>query len=71
MHLRGRRRDTGLMVFGVILLLVGGYYFLRNTLGFAIGDIDWDAVWPVLVIVIGSVIFLGALNRTNQGEPKV
>jgi hypothetical protein len=69
MHLREHRRDSAAVVFGAVLLLVGGFYLLRNTLGLSL-DIDWDAVWPIAVIVIGAAIVIGALNRANEGEPK-
>ena len=57
-------RDWGGLIFAVILLLTGGYFLLRNTLGIAMPDIDWDALWPVLVILIG----IGALLRGWTGH---
>lgn len=60
---RSRGVDVGMLVFGAIVLFVGGYYLLRNTLGLDIGELDWDMVWPVLVIGIGLSILLGVVRR--------
>ena len=57
-------RDWGGLIFAVILLLTGGYFLLRNTLGIAMPDIDWNALWPVLVILLG----IGALARGWTGH---
>jgi divalent metal cation (Fe/Co/Zn/Cd) transporter len=65
-----RRFDFGALLIGAIILFVGGYYFLRNTLGFNMGELDWEPIWPVLVIVLGASILLGALARRNSDEPK-
>ena len=63
---RDRRTDIGWIIVGGILVLVGGFYVLRNTIGL---DLNWDAVWPFIVLGLG-VIFLGSavLNRGSQ-EP--
>ena len=43
MEVRGRgRRDAGGIVFGAILLLVGGYYLLQQTFGLNLPDLNWD-----------------------------
>ena len=57
-------RDWGGLIFAVLLLLTGGYFLLRNTLGIAMPDIDWDALWPVLVILLG----MGVLARGWTGH---
>lgn len=64
-------RDEGGIVFGVIVLLVGGYFLLRNTLGISIPDINWDQVWPVAVVLLGLLIVYRALSRDRGGaEPR-
>jgi hypothetical protein len=60
-----RRRDLGGVVFGVILLLVGGYYLLDQTLGLALPELDWDKIWPIIVIAFGAVIVYGAWSRNR------
>lgn len=63
---RHRRRDRGGIVFGVILLLVGGYYLLQQTLGLNLPDLNWDQLWPVIVMIIGGVIVYGAWSRNRE-----
>jgi NADH:ubiquinone oxidoreductase subunit 4 (subunit M) len=65
-----RRLDIGAVVLGAVILFAGGYYFLRNTLGFNLGELDWEPIWPVLVIALGVSILFGALIRTNRDQPK-
>jgi hypothetical protein len=67
MEVRGHgRRDAGGIVFGVILLLVGGYYLLQQTFGINLPDLNWDQIWPVLVIALGLVVLYGAWSRSKQ-----
>lgn len=63
--------DLGAMLFGAILLLAGGYFLLRNTLGFDIPDLDWDMIWPVIIIAIGVVVLYEAWMRRGRdtGSP--
>jgi hypothetical protein len=61
-------RSGGRVIFGLILLFVGGYYFLRNTLGFDLGELDEEAVWPVIVLVLGALILARGLAR-RPGAP--
>jgi len=70
MNGRTRRFDVGAMVLGGIILFAGAYYFLRNTLGFNLGELDWEPIWPILVIVLGGSILYRALTTTHREEPK-
>lgn len=60
-----RQLDGGGLVLGGILLLVGVYYLFQQTLGFNLPDLNWEQIWPVLLIVIGGLILYGAWNRRN------
>lgn len=63
---RSRRRgsDSSALFWGVLLLIVGIWFFLRETLGMDLPSIRWDTVWPILLIAIGAlVIFRGLRNR--------
>jgi hypothetical protein len=66
--MRRRRSDFGALVFGAIILFVGGYYLLRNTLGWDLDELNWEPIWPVLVIVLGLAILYGALVRSQHEE---
>lgn len=70
MNGRTRRFDVGAVVLGAIILFAGAYYFLRNTLGFNLDELDWDPIWPILVIVLGGSILYRALTTTHREEPK-
>jgi phage shock protein PspC (stress-responsive transcriptional regulator) len=62
---RRRNGGGGALVFGVILILVGAYFLVRQY----IPAIDLDLIWPVVVIVVGGLLVLGALragDRTNR-----
>jgi LiaI-LiaF-like transmembrane region len=65
-HRQRRRRDTGGLIFGGILLLVGIYYLLQQTLGFDLPDLDWDQLWPILLIILGGGILWSAWSRRRE-----
>jgi len=70
MHVAGRRVDVGALIFGAILLLVGGYYLLVNTFGVQLPDLDWDQIWPIAVIVLGiSVVAKAVQSRGSTDRP--
>jgi phage shock protein PspC (stress-responsive transcriptional regulator) len=55
---RAGRDAGGALVFGVILILVGGYFLIREY----VPQIDTDIVWPIVVIVVGLLLLFGALR---------
>jgi hypothetical protein len=55
--------DNGTVVWGLILIVVGGWFFLDQTLGFRMPDLDWSAIWPIGLIVIGGAVILQGLGR--------
>ena len=59
---RGR---TASLVFGVIILLVGLWFFASRTLGLDLPDIEWSQLWPLLLIGLGAWIVLGAMRRNR------
>jgi hypothetical protein len=62
---RDRRRTGAGLIIGAVLVLIGGFYLLSNTFGL---DLEWDAVWPIAVIVLGGAVILGALARASGEE---
>jgi type VI protein secretion system component VasF len=65
-HRVDRAVDTGAIVWGAILLAIGGWFFLDQTLGIRLPSVDWGDFWPVILIVIGGVvIFQGMRRRTG------
>lgn len=57
-HERGDGRDP--LLFGLILILVGAYFLARAY----VPTLDADRAWPVIPVVIGAVLLLGAVRRT-------
>jgi hypothetical protein len=65
---RSRRNDpgrTGTIVFGVILLAVGLWFFADQTLGLDMPRLSWSELWPVLLIGIGAWVVLGSMRRSR------
>ena len=57
------RIDTGTIVWGLVLVAVGGWFFLDRTLGLDLPEIDWGDVWPIVLIVMGIAVILRGLAR--------
>jgi len=68
MHLAGHKVDVGALIFGAILLLVGGYYLLVNTFGMDLPELDWDQIWPIAIIGLGLAVLARAVaSRSGSG----
>jgi hypothetical protein len=50
------RIDAGSLFFGIVLLFVGVFYILRNNFGWQLGEIDWDLIWPIIVLSLGASV---------------
>ena len=62
-----RERETNIasMVVGIILLVIGVWYLLDQTLGLAMPRIDWSDFWPIILIAIGGVmLYRSAVRRS-------
>ncbi len=59
----GRQRDNGALVWGLILLAIGVWFLLDQTLHVALPDIDWSQAWPVILIVLGGIVIFQSLGR--------
>ena len=66
---RSIRTNGGGLILAVVLILVGGYYFLRNTLGLDLGELDDDAVWPIIVIAFGAWILYRNIGSGETRRP--
>lgn len=66
-----RRAEGGLpggLIMGVILILIGGYFLLRQWLP----AIDFEWIWPAALIALGGLLLVGSLGRSSQppgGQP--
>lgn len=53
------------LIFGVIILLVGLWFFASRTLGLDLPDISWSQLWPLILIGVGAWIVYGAMRRNR------
>jgi len=61
-----RGYNNGGLLFGLILVIVGAYFLLRNYFPL----IDLGFTWPLLIIAIGGVLIIGALGIGRGGPPR-
>ena len=47
-------------MFGAVLILLGAWFLVDQYV-----DVDWNLLWPVVVIGLGVVLMVGAMRR-NQ-----
>lgn len=55
---RERHDGTGSVILGLILILVGGFFLLRMYIPW----LDAGRFWPLLLVIIGLVLILGAIR---------
>lgn len=55
-------RNSSVLI-GVGLILLGAWFLVDRYLSIRI---DWDLVWPVVVIALGAVLVAGAVRRSNR-----
>jgi phage shock protein PspC (stress-responsive transcriptional regulator) len=59
---RHRREGGGAFVFGLILIFVGAYFLLRQY----VPNLDFDLIWPLIVIGGGVLFIVAAFSRPSQ-----
>jgi hypothetical protein len=65
MDRRDRLPGIGALLIGSVLILVGGYYVLRNNLGVELGPLDGDLIWPAIVVILGLLVIVRSTRRTD------
>ena len=60
---RSRESNIASMVVGIILLVIGVWYLLDQTLGIVMPRIDWGDLWPILLIAIGGIMLVRSARR--------
>jgi hypothetical protein len=58
-----RESNIASMVVGIILLVIGVWYLLDQTLGLQMPRIDWGDFWPILLIAIGGIMLVRSARR--------
>ncbi len=66
---RRDERDAGRtasVLFGLVFLGLGLWFFADQTLGYQLPRISWSQLWPVTLIVIGLWVVLGSMRRGSR-----
>jgi hypothetical protein len=58
-----RNGRNGSLVLGIVILAVGLWYFADRTLGLNLPRLNWDDLWPIILIAIGAWIIAGPYLR--------
>jgi hypothetical protein len=53
------------LIFGVIILIIGIWYFATRTLGLDLPDFDWGNLWPLILIGIGVLVVYRSIQRNR------
>ncbi len=51
------------LVVGLVLLVIGVWYLLDQTLDLDMPRIDWSDFWPIILIAIGGIMLYRAATR--------
>lgn len=57
---------TASVLFGLVILGLGLWFFAEHTLGMELPRIRWSQAWPVFLIGIGLWVVLGSLRRGSR-----
>ncbi len=49
----------GPLIMGVVLLVVGGAFLLRNL---GVVDLDWGLLWPLILVLVGLIVLVAAVR---------
>lgn len=58
---REHRDPMGALLFGLVLILVGGFFLVRAY----IPAFDAGQAWPILLVIIGLVLLVGSVRRQS------
>lgn len=60
---RQRESNTASIVVGLVLVAIGAWYFLEQTMGIRMPRFAWREVWPVLLILVGVFVVVRSFDR--------
>jgi hypothetical protein len=66
---RRHERDhgrTASILFGLVFLGLGLWFFVEHTLGYELPRIRWSQLWPAALIIIGLWVVLGSMRRGSR-----
>ena len=61
---RRERRGSSGLVLGLILIVLGAVFLLREY----VPALDWDRMWPIALIAIGVVLLAASFGRRNRRD---
>ena len=53
------------LIIGLIILVIGGWFFVTRTLGLDLPRLDWGQIWPVILIGLGLLIVWRSMRRSR------
>jgi hypothetical protein len=59
------RGGSASIILGVIIIVIGLWFFATRTLGLDLPRLDWGQLWPVILIVIGGWIVYSSFRRAH------
>ncbi len=54
------------MIAGVIILVIGLWFFATQTLGLDLPRLDWRQLWPLILIALGVWIVARSFERRRD-----
>ena len=57
---------TASILFGLVFLGLGLWFFAEHTLGYELPRIRWSQLWPAVLIIIGLWVVLGSMRRGSR-----
>ena len=57
---------TASILFGLLFLGLGLWFFVELTLGYDLPQIRWSQLWPAALILIGLWVVLGSMRRGSR-----
>lgn len=57
---------TASILFGLVFLGLGLWFFVDHTLGYELPRIRWSQLWPAVLVVIGAWVVLGSMRRGSR-----
>jgi Domain of unknown function (DUF5668) len=58
-----RDGNAASIVVGLLFVVIGGWYFLDQTLGLDMPRVRWADLWPIALIVIGLAVLFRSAGR--------
>jgi hypothetical protein len=51
------------LFFGIVLIVLGLWFFASTTLGLDLPRLDWGQLWPILLIGLGAWVLVRSMGR--------